>query len=259
MLTYDARAVALLEKLYSGPQIVDQRRRLREIVSARPGESGLDVGCGVAYLACELAKEVAPKGRIAALDTSGDAVAASKVRIAKEELASFVDVRLGDATHLPFPDETFDFVVGAQVYCYVPDVGRAISEAARVLRKGGRLVVLDSDWDMCIWASADRALTRRIIDARTVQFSHAHLPRELHSFIKAAGMTLSGTQSFSIIETRYDPESFSVGIIPLVRDGALKQGVPAGEVARWEQDLRSRTSEGEWFFCLNRFIFTAMK
>jgi arsenite methyltransferase len=260
MLTYDTKAVARLEKLYSTPQIVDQRRRLRAIVSARPGEYGLDVGCGVAYLACELAKEVGPQGRIAALDSSGDAVEASKTRIAKEELGSFVDVRLGDATRLPFPDGTFDFVIAVQVYCYVPDVARAISEAARVLRTGGRLLVLDSDWDMCIWASADRALTRRILNARGLaQFAHAHLPRELHSLIRAAGMTLSDAQSFSIIETRHDPDSFSIGIIPSTRDAALKQGVSAEEVTRWEEDLRSRTSEGEWFFCLNRFVFTATK
>ena len=260
MLTYDAKAVARLEKLYSTPQIVDQRRRLRSIVSARPGEYGLDVGCGVAYLACELAREVAPGGHVAAIDSSNEAVEASKMRIAKEELDRLVDVRLGHATDLPFPDETFDFVVGAQVYCYVPDVARAISEAARVLRKGGRLVILDSDWEMCIWASADPALARRIITARgAAQFAHAYLPREMHALMRAAGMALTDAQSFSIIEPRYDPDSFSVGIIPSTRDAALKHGISAEEVARWEKDLRSRTSDGQWFFCLNRFVFTAKK
>lgn len=260
MLNYDAKAVARLEKLYSTPPIVDQRRRLRATISARPGESGLDVGCGVAYLACELAKEVAPGGRIAAIDRSSEAVDASKVRVAKEELDAFVDVRLGDAADLQFPDESFDFVVSAQVYCYVPDVARAIREAARVLRKGGRLVILDSDWDMCIWASKDPSLTRRVIAARgAAQFAHAYLPRELHALVQAAGMALTDAQSFSIIETRYDPNSFSAGIIPSTRDAALKHGMPPEEVERWVADLQSRTSEGEWFFCLNRFVFTATK
>ncbi len=260
MLTYDAKAVARLEKIYSTPQIVEQRRRLRAIIAARPGESGLDIGCGVAYLACELAKEVAPGGSIAAIDSSNEAVEASKARVAKERLESHVDVRLGDATDLPFPDKTFDFVVSAQVYCYVPEIARAIREAARVLRNGGRLVILESDWDMCVWASGDPALTRRVINARgQVQFAHAHLPRELHGFIRTAGMALSDAQSFSIIETRYDPDSFSVGIIASIRNAALEHGVSAEEVARWEEDLRSRTSEGQWFFCLNRFVFTAKK
>lgn len=260
MLTYDAKAVARLEKVYSTPQIVDQRRRLRAIVSARPGEQGLDVGCGVAHLACELAKDVAPLGRISAIDKSSEAIEASKVRIAKEGLEELVDVRIGDAADLPFPDESFDFVVSAQVYCYVPDVARAIREAARVLRKGGRLVVLESDWEMCTWASRDPALTRRVIAARAaVQFAHAYLPRELHGLIQAAGMAVTDAQSFSIVEPSYDAESFSAGIIPSMRDAALKHGIAPEEVSRWTSDLQSRASEGNWFFCLNRFVFSADK
>jgi ubiquinone/menaquinone biosynthesis C-methylase UbiE len=260
MLTYDVKAVARLEKLYSSPQITEQRRRFRAIVSARQGEVGLDVGCGVAYLACELAKEVAPGGHVVAIDRSSESVEASKARVAREALEGRVDVRVGDAAELDFPDETFDFVVGAQVYCYVPDVARAIREAARVLKTGGRLAVLDSDWDMCIWESKDRALTRRIIAARAAtHFAHQHLPGELPKLIRAAGMALTGVRSFAIIETRYDANSFGAGIIDTARDAALKQGIAAGEVAGWVEDLRSRTSDGEWFFCLDRFILTASK
>ncbi len=158
MTNFDAADIARLDKAYSTPQIVDQRRRFRAAVAARPREFGLDVGCGPGHLACELAREVAPEGRIVAIDRSPESVDASKARAVKEELADAVDVQVGDATALEFPDETFDFVVAVQVYCFVPNVARAIEEAARVLRKGGRLLVLESDWDMCIWKSRDPVL-----------------------------------------------------------------------------------------------------
>jgi arsenite methyltransferase len=260
MQTYDASAVARLEKLYGSPQIADQRRRLRAVIAARPGEKGLDIGCGVVYLACELAREVAPGGHIAAIDSSHDSVDASRKRIAAQGLGDSVRVGVGDAGALDFADATFDFAVVAQVYCYVRDVAGAIREAARVLRPGGRLVILDSDWDMCIWASGDRALTRRLIDARAqVQFAHAHLPRDLHRLIHAAGMTLSDLQAYPIIETRYDPDSYSAGLIDQTVKAGVRQGMPAEGVAAWEKDLRSRTDQGDWFFCLNRFIFTATR
>ena len=261
VLKEDARAVvARQEKLFSTPQAVDQRRRLRAIISARPGELGLDVGCGVAHLACELAAEVGPGGRIEAIDSRGESVEASRVRVGDAGLTDLVDVQLGDAADLQFLDGAFDFVVASQVYCYVPEVERAVREAARVLRRGGRLVVLDSDWDMCVWASKDPDLTRRVIAARAAaQYAHPHLPRHLHALFRAAGMTITDAQSFALVETRYDPDSFSVGSIPLTRDAALTHGMSAEEVGRWEEDLRSRTSDGEWFFCLNRFVFTATK
>jgi arsenite methyltransferase len=170
------------------------------------------------------------------------------------------DVRVGDATALDFPDETFDFVVAVQVYSFVPNVARAIEEAARVLRIGGRLLVLESDWDMCLWKSKDPAFTRRMIAARAeTQFAHAYLPRDMHKLFRSAGLTLADVHSFTIVETRYDPDSYGAGVIGITRDSALKHGMPAEAVAAWEQDLRSRTAEGEWFFCLDRFVFTGKK
>jgi hypothetical protein len=121
-------------------------------------------------------------------------------------------------------------------------------------------VVLDTDWDYCAWASGDAALTRRMVAARGArQFAHAHLPRDLHGFFLGAGLTLAGVQVFPIIETRYDPDSFGAESIPTTCEAALADGVPAADVAAWEQDLRARQADGEWFFCLNRFIFTATK
>ncbi len=260
MANFDAADIARLDKAYSTPQIVDQRRRFRAAVAARPREVGLDVGCGPGHLACELAKEVAPGGRIFAIDKSSESVDATKARAVKEELSDSVDVQVGDATALGFPDDTFDFVVVGQVYCFVPNVARAIEEAARVLRKGGRLLVLESDWDMCIWKSRDPIFTRRMISARAeTQFAHAYLPRDLHKLLHAAGLTVADVDTFSIVETRYDPNSYGASVIGTTRDQALKHGLPAPDVAAWEEDLRSRTTEGEWFFCLNRFIFTGTK
>lgn len=260
MANFGAADIARLDRAYSTPQIVDQRRRIRAVVGARRSEVGLDVGCGPGHLACELAKEVAPGGRIFAIDKSPESVDATKARAVKEELTDSVDVQVGDATALGFPDDTFDFVVAVQVYSFVPNVARAIEEAARVLRKGGRLLVLESDWDMCIWKSRDPIFTRRMISARAeTQFAHAYLPRDLHKLFRAAGLTVADVDTFSIVETRYDPNSYGASVIGTTRDQALKHGLPAPDVAAWEQDLRSRTTEGEWFFCLNRFIFTGTK
>ncbi len=258
-LAFDAGMVARLDKLYSSPQIIEQRVRFRATVAARPGEVGLDVGCGVGHLTCELAKEVTPAGRVIAIDTSREMVDASRARVAREELGDCVEVRIGNATSLEFPDESLDFVVGVQVYSYVPDVARALQEAARVLRKGGRLLILESDWDMCIWESQDRLFTRRMVDARAGHFAHPYLPRQLHRHFRAAGLTLAKADAFTIIETRYDPDSFGAGLIGMARDAAVQHGVTAAEAAAWEEDLRSRDADGEYFFCMNRFILAATK
>jgi arsenite methyltransferase len=56
----------------------------------------------------------------------------------------------GDALAMPFPDASFDAAASTQVYEYVEDMAAALAEARRVLRPGGRLLVLDTDWDSIV-------------------------------------------------------------------------------------------------------------
>src|SRR5207302_9662533 len=107
------------------------------------GEHGLDIGCGAGFLACELANEVGPAGRMAGLDSSPGMIDAARLRAERNQLSGWVEFMLGDAARLEFPSGTFDFVVAVQVYLYVPEIERALAGASRVLRPGGRLAVVD--------------------------------------------------------------------------------------------------------------------
>lgn len=260
LLQFDAKKIASLDRLYSSPQIVEQRVRLRAAIAARAGEKGLDVGCGAGHMVCELAAEVGPAGHVTGIDASADAVAACVARVACDGLAHIVDIRQCDAAMLDFADASFDFVTASQSYCYVPDIAGAMREAARVLRPGGRLLLLDTDWEACVWKSADDARMRRLLAARAAaQFAHADLPRKLHALLAAAGLRLNAVSAVPIIETRFDRDSWVAGLIDTVRGGARKGGVDAAELKAWEEDMRSRGAEGDWFFCLNRLIFSASR
>jgi len=255
---FNAAMAPRLARLYASPQIVGQRRRLRELIDAKAGEIGVDVGCGLGHLTCELARDVAPGGRMIGLDMSADMAAGAAERAAREGLADAIETRVGDATALDLADESVDFVVAVQSYSYVPDVERAIAEAARVLRPGGRLAVLETDWDMCIYASSDPAQMRRIFDGRW-RFAHWQLPRQLHSMFRGAGLTLATAEAYPLLETRYDPDSFGVGLVEIARNAAVRHGVDAQEADAWVADLHARGAQGDYFFCANRFMFVAVK
>jgi SAM-dependent methyltransferase len=237
------------------PAIVEQRARTRAALGVRSGERGLDVGCGPGLLAAELLREVGTRGRIVAMDRSADMLAAARERLRGQPVA-FVH---SDAAVLPFADASFDFVVAVQVYLYVPDVARALAEAARVLRPGGRLVVVDTDWDSCVWLTADRARHRRIMEARMGDYAHAHLPTRLPGLLKGAGLGLTHAAAIPVLEVRYDPDAFSGGTIAITRDSAITGGVPREEAEAWEADLRGRTGDGDYFFSVTRFLFVATR
>ncbi len=255
---FDTEMVARLDKLYASPQAVAQRMRFRELLAARKGEIGADVGCGLGHLSCELARDVLPGGRIIGLDSSREMVDAANLRIEKEKLSDFVQARICNAVALDLPEDSTDFVAAVQVYSYVQDVTTAVQEAARVLRKGGRLAVLETDWDMCIYESNDPALMRRVLDGRW-RFAHSSLPRQLHRLLRQSGLRLERCEAFPIVETQFEAGSFGVGLAAIAKEAAVRHGVSSEDADRWATDIHSRSQDGDYFFCTVRFIFIATK
>lgn len=96
-----------------------------------------DLGCGTGQFAAVVAPYVA---RVVAVDGSAEMLAAARTRLADH---ANVDVRRGTLEALPIDDAQIDVAVLALVLHHVPDPGRVILEAARVLAPGGRLQIVD--------------------------------------------------------------------------------------------------------------------
>jgi arsenite methyltransferase len=256
---FGAREVARLEVVYASPAISGQRARMRAVLGARPGERGLDIGCGPAFLACELGRDVGAEGRIVGIDESPEMVEAARLRIAREGLGDRVEVKQGDAARLELPAATFDFVTAVQVYLYVPDIEGALAEAARVLRPGGRLAVLDTDWDSCVWLTDDRTRHRRMMEARSAYFAQPHLPPRLPALLERAGLSLVHAEGIPLLELSGGPDTFSGGLIGSTADLAARHGVSREDAEAWRTDLLARASRGDYFFSLTRFLFVGRR
>jgi hypothetical protein len=98
-----------------------------------------------------------------------------------------------------------------------------------------------------------------MIEARGHHFAHPHLPRQLHRLLRAAGLTLSRCEVVPIVETSFEPESFGAGMLPVMRNAAVRSGIDKDVVDRWIADVRSRTADGEYFFAAIRFVFVARR
>jgi ubiquinone/menaquinone biosynthesis C-methylase UbiE len=119
-------------------EVEETHTRLREIVAGlgiEPGNTVLDVGTGTGVLVPLLLEATAGEGQIVALDFSGEMLRRAQ---AKRHPVAYVQ---GDAQRLPFPAETFDWVICNAAFPHFPDKQRALSEASRVIREGGRLVI----------------------------------------------------------------------------------------------------------------------
>ena len=100
-----------------------------------------------------------------------------------EQLGRDPDLRIGDAQALDFADQSFDTVIITLGLCTIPDDRAAASEAYRVLRPGGRLVLVEHVRSPAL---AVRAV-QRLIDPLSVRFGADHLLREPLDYLGAVG------------------------------------------------------------------------
>ncbi len=107
-------------------------------------------------------------------------------RKAAADLGRTVDLRVGDAQALEFPDGSFDTVVCTLALCTIPDDRAAVSEAKRVLRPGGRFLLLEHV------RSPNPAvrLGQRLLEPLAVRFEGDHLLREPLHHLRAEGFEI---------------------------------------------------------------------
>jgi arsenite methyltransferase len=253
VLQYDDESSRRLEAAYLTPDVVAQRRIVRGRLELRPGERVLDVGVGPGFLAAEMAGEVGADGMVAGIDVSESMLALAKGRDAA------VDLRAGSAASIPYPDAGFDVAVSTQVLEYVADVPAALAELRRVVRPGGRILILDTDWDSIVWRSGDDARMAVVLAQWEGHLADPRLPRRLLGELRWAGFTPDTPLVLPLLNVGFDPvHMFSARLIDIVGDFVAERGLlPCAEVDAWRADLRS-LGDG-YFFSLNRYVFRAVR
>jgi ubiquinone/menaquinone biosynthesis C-methylase UbiE len=254
-MKFDDRESRRVEAIYLTPDVVAQRARALDALALARNERVVDLGCGPGLLALEMAHRVGMQGEVQGVDASASMIALAARRCYGK---SWVQLAQGDVSRLPYPDMRFDAAVCTQVYEYVSDIDRALSELHRILRPGGRAVIVDTDWESCVWHSSDDARMRRVIEVWDLHCPHPHLPRTLKQHLVAAGFETIGVEVIALVNDRYDPNTYSHGIIGALCNWAKKH-IDEEEARAWAEDLRVLGERGEYFFSLNRYLFKAVK
>jgi ubiquinone/menaquinone biosynthesis C-methylase UbiE len=141
------------------------------------GEAVLEIGFGTGHCLASLAQAVGPSGKVLGLDLSDKMVKMAKTNLAKAGLAGRCQLRCGDATILPYAAGSMDavFMSFALELFDTPEIPLVLGECKRVLRNGGRIVVVGMSKE----GPKDPLV-------RVFEWTHKHFPnfldcRHLHS------------------------------------------------------------------------------
>ncbi|HEY5628059.1 MAG TPA: class I SAM-dependent methyltransferase [Candidatus Limnocylindrales bacterium] len=176
---YDRRGTALTPRDGS-PLLGDARAWAASMARGDTLEVGIGAGLTI--------RHYPPEVVLTGIDPSATMLA--HARAAAAAAGRRADLRIGDAMRLDAPDGSFDTVVFCLVLCTVPDDHRAILEAARVLRPGGRLVAVEHvrspNWLV--------RLLERAWEPISIRTEGDHLLRDPADHLAAAGFAIESLQ-----------------------------------------------------------------
>ncbi len=243
-----------LEKSYQLPEIVRQRQHTLNKLSVKRGEKILDVGCGVGFLSYEIALQTGDSGRVSGIDQNSEMIRHANKRCENLRNTEFSEA---NANELPFPEESFDAACCTQVLLYVNDVAQVISEIKKVLKPAGRIIIVETDWRGVVMNSNYDSITRKIFSAWDAAVPSPNLPVRLAPLLVENGFCNIDVEPIPIHNTEYTPSQFSYGMMNWITRNALKKGVITKEQSqKWLDDLDVKGESGNYFFCVNRFLFS---
>jgi SAM-dependent methyltransferase len=161
-------------------------RILDLVLTGRDAGVALDVGCGTGFLAFEL---TARGHRVTGVDFAPAMIA--EARRKADERGLRIRFQQADAEQLPFAGSRFDLVMSRHLLWTLPHPEAAIDEWIRVLRPGGRLVVVDGQFDVGVSAGSSgsaRASTEYAAIGDQLPFFGGRPQGEIETLVKAHGL-----------------------------------------------------------------------
>ena len=210
-----------------------------EGLQLQAGHTVLDAGCGLGDSVVELVGIVGPRGRAVGVDVSKAMIA--RARSHPDARGHPVEFLVGDVQHLPFKDATFQAARAGSLLICVAHPERALGELVRVVKPGGRIVVLDSDNDTLFVDTPFAQITRTIVHCLADGEYNGAIGRRLPRLFREQGLAEVEVWT-SVVLMDYE-------VTRLLLEGIVARAEQAGtlrpdDAGRWWSFLQEASAAG---------------
>lgn len=254
-MLFTGEIAEIQQRLAHGREFAARRHQVMQELAPRRGERVLEIGCGAGLLLREIGLAAGPHGLAAGLDISADQISAAATECTS---VPAVNPQVGDILAAPYPDGVFDAAVAVQVLEYIADVRAALAETRRVLKPGGRLVCLATNWDTAVWHGVPRELTSEIAGEWESHAEWPNLPAVLGPMLIREGFTGIRQIPVPVVNPSCHPDSFAYGTARLMAAHAVSRGVSPERAAEWLAALDRAEAREEFFFSSLPIMTTAI-
>jgi ubiquinone/menaquinone biosynthesis C-methylase UbiE len=246
-----AQWIACLDKIQREPFYAAYKRRVVELLEPRAGECFLDVGGGTG----DDARAVAMQRGSTAVAMDRSFTMARECR-ARGGVVSIV----GDASALPFRDNSFHGCRSDRTFQHLDDPTSALAEVVRVTRASGRVVIVDPDYNTQVLEFPDQELARRVLRFRAEQaLRNGTMAHRMPAMFVDAGLERIRVEPMTLVVR--DPAAVD-NVMGLRTWGATAHRIgllSADEVRRWEELYEATIAAGKFLYAVTFFVTSGIK
>jgi ubiquinone/menaquinone biosynthesis C-methylase UbiE len=242
----DASYLKEMAKLFQ-----DLKKTSYQMMNISPGDTVLDIGCGPGVDAYKIVQIVGESGKVIGMDNDEQMIQEAQ----KNYNESNLDYIIGDVKKLPFPDEYFDAVRAERLFQVLPpefNADNVLQEMKRVTKKGGIILVMDTDWGSASLDYENHELTGRLLDFfANVCRPQGFAGREIYGLLKRNGIHVVEFKVNPVVNLDFYETTYGKW---LTREALEHKIATQEELDTWNHDLGEKTKRGEFFSCLNMVL-----
>jgi ubiquinone/menaquinone biosynthesis C-methylase UbiE len=252
------RQAFVLDQMAVRPAVLTLKEWALEQLAPAEGETAVDVGSGTgedvlafaAYGARAIGVEPSPGLRTESARRAADGQAEGGA----QGYVEFVD---GQAEALPFGDGSVDVLRCERVLQHIEDPVAAVTEMARVLRPGGRIVLIDTDWGTSVIHPVDPDVLQRMFAYFRGETANPYSGRRLRGLLAEAGLEIAGETAATWIEPQ---EGATTGFLGMMPGAAARAGVITdAEAEAFAKTLGDAAERGAFHMSLTMYAVSARK
>jgi len=253
--------IATMEATSTWDSIRGLRGWERTHLGLRTGERLLDVGCGLGDAALTLAADLGATGEVVGIDASSAMLGVARARAG--EAPCRVRFSVGNAMALDEPARSFDAVRSERTLQWLADPEMAVGEMARVLRPGGRIALIDTDWSTLELDVGDDSVAAAVREAmRTERNRPFRVGGRLREVVPRAGFVDVDQTSARHVWTHWDPDesptpSGCFSMQSLAEDLIENEQLDPADADRFVTNIHDAARRGHFSMALTMFAVVA--